>query len=200
MHEAAHGFVASKLGDTTALMLGRVSLNPSRHFDLIGTIIVPILLLILGGFIFGWAKPVPVNRHNLNHPRRDMALVAVAGPLANLIMAIMWAAIAKIAFSYWPMPSASWSQSTLSFIKLTSIFGIKINIILMILNLLPIPPLDGSRIISSILPPGAAIAYERIEPFGFIILLALIALKVLPVIIGPFYFAIVQIISSLFNL
>ena len=200
LHEAAHGYVASKLGDTTALMLGRVSLNPSRHIDPIGTILIPMILLATGGFIFGWAKPVPVNRHNLNHPNRDMALVALAGPLANLVMALFWALITKLIFNINFGASAPWLQSTAIFLKLSAVFGIKINVVLMVLNLLPIPPLDGSRVVSSLLPAKTAIWYESIEPFGIWILLALIFLKILPIIINPMIISVLQSIASLFTL
>ena len=200
LHEAAHGYAASKLGDTTALMLGRVSLNPSRHIDPIGTVIIPISLMLLSGFMFGWAKPVPVNPHNLRQPRRDMALVAVAGPLANLFMAILWAGILKLTLVTAPGQYSNWAQSTLYFIQMASAFGVKINVILMLLNLLPIPPLDGSRIVSSLLPPAAAIQYEKIEPFGFWILLGLIMLNLLHYILGPLVTTTIDILTNIFNM
>lgn len=201
LHEAAHGWVASKLGDKTALMLGRVTLNPVKHIDLLGTIILPILMLFIGGFVFGWAKPVPVSWQNLRHPRRDMALVAVAGPLMNLLMALLWAIVAKI--SYLVLHDGityEWLRTTMNFLQLAAIFGIGINCILLILNLLPIPPLDGSRIISSLLPPGAAHAYERIEPYGIWILLGLFALGVLSKLLLPLVFVLMTLIKSLFGI
>lgn len=186
LHEVAHGWVASKLGDKTALMLGRVTLNPAKHIDLLGTIIVPIIMLMLGGFIFGWARPVPINWQNLNHPRRDMALVAIAGPLANLLMALFWALVAKISYILFSNDSIHQViKTTATFIHLASQFGITLNCILLVLNLLPIPPLDGSRVVSSLLPPNAADIYERIEPFGIWILLALLVLSVLGSILWP---------------
>lgn len=200
-HEAAHGFVASKLGDKTALMLGRVTLNPIKHIDLIGTIIFPVVMLLLGGFIFGWAKPVPVSWQNLNNPRRDMALVAVAGPLTNLLMAFIWAAIAKVCMILFSAPTTHQVIKTVStFIHLASLFGIKINCILFLLNLIPIPPLDGSRVVSSFLPPAAAMAYEKIEPFGIWILLGLLFLGVLSSILWPPIQFLESLIRSLFGL
>ncbi len=200
LHEAAHGWVASKLGDTTALMLGRVSLNPIKHIDPIGTIVLPCFLMILrGGFIFGWAKPVPVNWRNLNKPRRDMALVAIAGPAANLLMAFAWAALAKISL-HAGNSNILWLNNAMIFTQQASLFGIRINIMLMILNLLPIPPLDGSRIISAILPPAAAITYEKIEPYGIWILLALILLGILHLILYPPVIMTMIFIFKLFGL
>lgn len=184
LHEAAHGWIASKCGDKTALMLGRVTLNPLKHIDLIGTIILPLVLLFLGGFIFGWAKPVPVAWQNLRHPRRDMALVALAGPAANLAMAFAWAIIAKCTLTL-TGSSHVWMAATGQFLQAAANFGILINCVLLVLNLFPLPPLDGSRVISSILPPGAAHAYEKIEPFGIWILLALLVLGVFGRILWP---------------
>lgn len=201
VHEAAHGWVASKFGDSTALMLGRVTLNPIKHIDLFGTIIIPAMMLMLGGIIFGWAKPVPVNWQNLKNPRRDKALVALAGPAANLLMALMWAALAKISFIIYNHPSATGIiANSAMFIHLASKFGITLNIILMCLNLLPIPPLDGSRVIASFLPPKAEELYERIEPYGIWILLALLFLRVLGLILWPPIFFFLTLIKNLFGL
>src|SRR3990167_7061083 len=146
LHEAAHGWVANKLGDKTALMLGRVTLNPIKHIDLFGTIILPILMLVLSKFTFafGWAKPVPVNWQNLRKPRRDMALVAIAGPLANLLMALIWAAIAKVSVLFGGSTTNAVGKTFADFFYAAGTFGISINIILMVLNLIPIPPLDGN--------------------------------------------------------
>lgn len=176
LHEAAHGYIANKLGDKTALMLGRVTLNPVKHIDLFGTIILPIVMLLMKtGFIFGWAKPVPVTWQNLKHPRRDMALVAIAGPAANLLMAFIWALVVKLSL----MLTANWDHSTLlldisAYGVAAGNFGIIINMVLLILNMLPIPPLDGSRIVSAILPPRLAARYEILEPYGIWILLGLL--------------------------
>jgi len=181
VHEVAHGWVADKLGDPTARMLGRLTLNPIKHIDPIGTILVPGVLLLLGGFIFGWAKPVPITWQNLKHPRRDVALVSIAGPMANLIMAIFWAIMFKVALTLNPQPI------NLPFALLTmSQIGVIINVILMVLNLIPIPPLDGSRVVASFLPRKMQYQYDRIEPYGFFVLLILLATGLLTAIMGPF--------------
>lgn len=194
LHEAAHGYIALKLGDKTALMLGRVTLNPLKHIDPIGTVIVPIALFFLSytltsfPFILGWAKPVPVTWQNLNNPRRDMALVALAGPLANLLMLIFWAGIAKIGLVF----ANDMPNSLAELIILMGRAGIFFNAIIMVLNLLPIPPLDGSRVVSSLLPPRWAYYYNRVEPYGFLIILLMIPTGILfaimrPILIGIFY-------------
>lgn len=186
VHEAAHGWVANRFGDKTAWLLGRVTLNPSKHIDPIGTLLVPFLMLMIGGFIFGWAKPVPVNWQNLNNPRRDMAIVALAGPGANLLMALFWALIAKLCLMLFSVNSVHpVVRDIAQFMHGTGQFGIMINSVLMVLNLVPIPPLDGSRLVSSLLPVQMAQAYERIEPFGIWILLALIFTGVLQFFILP---------------
>lgn len=192
LHEAAHGYVASKLGDQTASIMGRVSLNPLRHIDPVGTIILPLLMLVMGGFIFGWAKPVPIVYQNLRNPRRDMALVGIAGPAANLLMAILWAALAKISHLIFQNPTLHETlRATALFLHLTSRFGIMINCVLLIINLIPIPPLDGSRVVSSLLPPALAKRYNRLEHYGLWIFLGLIfllyATHSLEIIFGPIY-------------
>ncbi|MCX7116606.1 MAG: site-2 protease family protein [Legionellales bacterium] len=176
LHEAAHAFVASRCGDSTARALGRLSINPIRHIDPIGTLVVPLLIGVLSQFqfIFGWAKPVPIDWHNLRKPRRDMALVAAAGPLSNVIMALIWGACFKCATLLHP------ETSSLSlFVLLTAQAGILINLVLAILNLIPLPPLDGSRIISAMLSPKQAQHYQKIERFGFLILMVLLLTGVL---------------------
>ena len=186
LHEAAHGYIANRFGDKTAWLLGRVTLNPLKHIDPIGTIIVPFMMLVFGGIIFGWAKPVPVNYQNLDNPRRDMALVAVAGPFANLAMALMWALINKINMLFAAnAPNPSLMFDITNFINLSSNFGILINSALMVLNLIPLPPLDGSRVVSSLLPPHVATLYEKIEPYGIWILLVLIITPIFPMIMMP---------------
>jgi Zn-dependent protease len=187
VHEVAHGWVASLCGDSTAKMMGRLTLNPIRHIDLLGTIIVPALLVYFGGFIFGWAKPVPVQWQNLRNPRRDMALVAIAGPFTNLGMMMIW-------FLFFKLGLYLNAQSMGSGILLAIMgkIGIYINLVLMVLNLLPIPPLDGSRVLVSFFPRIFQTLFARIEPFGFIILLALLATGVLnlsPIIqsVGKFF-------------
>ncbi|MFT3742401.1 MAG: site-2 protease family protein [Gammaproteobacteria bacterium] len=172
VHEVAHGWVANKLGDATAKIMGRLTLNPLRHIDLVGTVLVPLLLVTLSGFIFGWAKPVPVTWSNLKHPRRDAALVAIAGPISNFMMAAMWAVILKVG-GFFP-----------AVVKMAEI-GIYINLILLVLNLVPIPPLDGSRVVSSLLPRRLANKYDSIGVFGFLILLLLLVSGVLGNVLLP---------------
>ncbi|MDH3514254.1 MAG: site-2 protease family protein [Gammaproteobacteria bacterium] len=179
VHEVAHGWVAKLYGDPTAQRLGRLTLNPLKHIDPVGTILVPGLLLMLGGFVFGWAKPVPVTWQNLRNPKRDMAIVAAAGPAANLLMAVFWAVIAKIGML---LGTSSWAGLPMQYM---GIFGIQINAILMILNLLPLPPLDGGRVAVGLLPGPWAWRLSRVEPFGFFILLALLATGMLGILIGP---------------
>lgn len=179
LHEYAHGWVAMRLGDKTAYMLGRVTLNPFAHIDPLGTVILPVVCLALGNFIFGWAKPVPVDWRNLKKPRRDAALVAIGGPIANLLMAIGWTIVAKISL----VLHQSGSPNAIFFIYMGHA-GIVINLVLMVLNLIPIPPLDGSRVVSSLLPPKWAFVYGRIEPYGFFILIGLLVLGVLPFLLG----------------
>lgn len=200
LHEAAHGWVASKFGDKTALMLGRVTLNPAKHIDPIGTIVFPILTLLLSGFMFGWAKPVPVNYHNLHNPRRDMLFVALAGPLSNLVMAFLWAIIAKLTMMVFISDTHSVLKTTATFIHLSAQFGILINCLLMVLNLIPIPPLDGSRVVSSLLPPSVTYYYEKIEPYGIWILLALLIFGVLGYILWPSIHFLTSQISALFDI
>ncbi len=146
VHEVAHGWMALKLGDRTAMMLGRLTLNPVKHIDPVGTLLIPGLLLVFGGFIFGWAKPVPVTWENLKRPKRDMALVALAGPMANLLMAVLWLIVMQIGMGL--MDSNPMIARPLVYMAVAGIF---INAILMILNLLPLPPLDGGRIVASLL-------------------------------------------------
>ncbi len=181
VHEVAHGWIANKLGDPTARMLGRLTLNPIKHIDPIGTILVPGILVYTTGFIFGWAKPVPVGWRNLRSPRRDMALVAAAGPVSNLCMAVLWGLIIKLGVL---LQTSTGMGISLAMIEMGKV-GIQINLVLLVLNLLPIPPLDGSRVVASFLPPKLAYVYARIEPFGFLILLALLYFKVLNVILAP---------------
>ncbi|PLA74177.1 site-2 protease family protein [Hydrogenovibrio sp. SC-1] len=185
LHEAAHGWVASKLGDKTALMLGRVTLNPIKHIDPIGTILVPIVLLVLGGFVFGWAKAVPITPRNFKNPARDMAWVAIAGPLSNLLMAIGWALLAKL--GYLMSVDGHDAMGIGQFLIYSGLAGIAINLVLMVLNLIPIPPLDGSRVLSALLPNTLAYRFNQLEPYGFFILLGLLILGVLgPIISGPY--------------
>ena len=191
LHEVAHGWTARYFGDRTAEMLGRLSLNPLRHIDPIGTVLVPGLLLAVGGPLFGWAKPVPVATSMLRNPRRAMIVVALAGPAANLLMAAMWcgvlAAIARIngneTLDYW--------------IGLMAQAGIVINVILAVFNMLPIPPLDGGRVLAGLLPSRVGARLEKIEPVGLFIVLGLSAFGVLGWLFNPAYRAIGQVILAL---
>ncbi len=161
LHEAAHAYIAKLRGDKTAYLMGRVTLNPIKHIDILGTIILPTAMFLLGtGFLFGWAKPVPVNFNNLKKPRQDMILVAIAGPLANFIMAIIWFLLWKF------VPNFGFHQMAQ--------FGVILNLMLMVFNLLPIPPLDGSRVVSALLPYKATLQYNRLERWGFLIVLLLL--------------------------
>lgn len=198
LHEAAHGYAAKYFGDFTAYAQGRISLNPLRHIDMIGTIVVPLMLLLLskffgGGILFGWAKPVPVNFSALRHPQKDMLWVAAAGPGANFIMAMFWALVLKLALS---MPESGYTLP----MGLMGKAGIQINIVLMVLNLLPLPPLDGGRIAVSLLPHRLSYSYARIEPYGMIILLLLLFSGILGLILWPPVSGLMQLISSVFNL
>lgn len=185
VHEVAHGWVAKKYGDNTAYMLGRLTLNPLKHIDPFGTIILPGLLLLTGtGFIFGWAKPVPVDARNFKKPRQDMAVVAIAGPVSNLLMATGWALVVRIG----GMVGESLKAVAEPLVYM-GVAGISINLVLALLNLLPIPPLDGSRVLSGFLPNRLAWQYNQLERYGFIILLVLLYTKILNAILAyPLYF------------
>ncbi len=193
VHEVAHGWVALLLGDKTAFMLGRLTLNPFKHIDRVGTIIVPLLCLTMGGFMFGWAKPVPITWRNLKHPRRDTALVAIAGPMANALMMIGWALGAKLAISCVRM---GFEQA--SFLVYMAQAGVMMNALLMVVNLIPIPPLDGSRVLASFLPPRLALVLDSIEPYGFIILIVLMMSKTLSVILNPLMSTVLSCVNQLF--
>jgi Zn-dependent protease len=194
VHEAAHGYAARYFGDQTAARLGRLSLNPLRHIDLMGTILVPSVTFILsilsgsGGFVFGWAKPVPVDMRNLRNPRFDMAWVAMAGPASNLVMAALWTLV--MGLGHW-LAGQGMGDFSLPLVLMGQA-GIFINLLLMLFNLLPIPPLDGGRVLVSLLPPALAAQVARLEPFGFIILLALMFTGVLWSFLGPVMTAMTQ--------
>lgn len=177
VHEAAHGYAAKYFGDLTAEKLGRITLNPFKHIDPFGTILLPALTVMLGGVLFGWAKPVPVNFANLRHPKQDMLWVAAAGPASNFVMAIFWALVLNYANSA--------PTTAVNFLAHMSLAGISINLVLMVLNLLPMPPLDGGRIAVSLLPTPYAIKLASVEQYGFIILIALMFTGVLGKIISP---------------
>ncbi|MBI5785082.1 MAG: site-2 protease family protein [Rhodocyclales bacterium] len=194
LHEAAHGYAARHFGDLTAWQEGRISLNPIRHIDLIGTIVVPVSILLLsaGNFLFGWAKPVPVNFGRLRNPKQDMFWVAAAGPGANLFMALAWAVLFKFAET---VPDNAYS---LPMARMADI-GIDVNLVLMALNLLPLPPLDGGRIAVSLLPHRLAWNFARLEPWGFPILLLLLFTGILGSILGPIIGLLRMLVAALFN-
>ena len=199
LHEAAHGYVARHFGDMTAYAQGRISLNPLRHVDLVGTIVVPIAILVAAtlvggaGLLFGWAKPVPVNYSALKRPKQNMMWVAAAGPLANLAMALAWALLLKLGDAL-PL-----SQFTV-ILRMVCVAGIQVNVVLMVLNLLPILPLDGGRILASLLPHRMAWQYARLEPWGFPILLLLLFSGYLGVVLRPVLEASYLVIGSVFQL
>ncbi|CAA6806113.1 MAG: FIG004556: membrane metalloprotease [uncultured Thiotrichaceae bacterium] len=185
LHEVAHGWVANKLGDSTSKMLGRLTINPIKHIDPIGTIALPIGMVVMSlattgtPMAFGWAKPIPVNTRNLKQPRRDMAVVAIAGPLSNLIMAVFWTLVMIITLNVISDEGIARGFYTMAQI------GVVFNLILMVLNLLPLPPLDGGRVLAGLVPRSTADMLDRIEPYGFMILIALLFLGVLDQVIGP---------------
>ena len=193
IHEVAHGWVANMLGDKTAKILGRLTLNPIKHIDPIGTIAVPLAMVALQtGFVFGWAKPVPVSTRNFKSPRRDMAIVAAAGPISNLIMAVFWVFIFKLAASVIP------DQAIAQGIMAMGQAGIIINLILFIFNLFPIPPLDGSKVLAGFLPQPLANLMDKIEPYGLFIVLGLVYFGVLNTIMQPVLSFFINSIGSLF--
>ncbi|MFN3786594.1 MAG: site-2 protease family protein, partial [Thiothrix sp.] len=193
LHEVAHGWVASKLGDSTAKMLGRLTINPLKHVDPVGTVALPLGMLLVSmltmgqPFAFGWAKPIPVNTRNLKRPRRDMAMVAIAGPAANFLMAVFWVFMMSL-FAH----TIADENLADGFVTMAQI-GLVFNLVLMVLNLLPLPPLDGGRVLAGVVPRSFADTLDRIEPYGFPILIVLLVLGVLDQILGP-------IIGTLYNL
>ncbi|ERE06347.1 MULTISPECIES: site-2 protease family protein [Chromobacteriaceae] len=190
LHEAAHAYAARRFGDDTAYLQGRMTLNPFKHIDPIGTVLLPLLTIWLGSFVFGWAKPVPVNFNALRKPRQNMRWVAAAGPLANLAMMLAWVALLKLALG---MDGAYRDP-----LMLMSKAGISINISLMLLNLLPILPLDGGRIVYSLLPPGIAWRYAQTETWGMWLLLILVASGLLGVILQPLYVLMYHLLQLFF--
>jgi len=170
LHEAAHGYVARMFGDNTAYMLGRVTLNPAKHIDPVGTIAFPLLSMAIGGFFFGWAKPVPVNFGNLRKPKQDMFWVAAAGPASNAVQALLWAAVAK------GLDMTDSSSAVTQFWLAVAVAGVQWNVVIAIFNLFPILPLDGGRIVTSLLPNPMAYSYSRLEPYGMPILIGVIIL------------------------
>lgn len=190
VHEAAHGYAAKYFGDLTAERMGRITLNPIKHIDPIGTILLPAITLVAGGVLFGWAKPVPVNFANLRNPKKDMLWVAAAGPASNFFMAVFWALM--LSFSSGMVGMSGQFLSHMSWV------GITINLILMVLNLLPLPPLDGGRIAVSLLPMNLAMKLSQVERYGFLILIALLFTGILGKIISPIINFFAQIILGIF--
>jgi Zn-dependent protease len=194
LHEAAHGYAARYFGDPTAFLAGRITLNPLRHIDPVGTILIPAMILLFSGgsFLFGYAKPVPVDFSRLRHPKRDMLWVAAAGPGVNLLMALAWAAMLKFAVTapenLYSLPLAEMSR-----------VGVLINCALMVLNLLPLPPLDGGRIAVSLLPHALAWKFAQLERWGFPILLVLLFTGILDAIMNPLLGMAMRIIRAIFS-
>lgn len=195
LHEAAHGYAARHFGDPTAHLAGRISLNPLRHIDPVGTLLIPIAILLLSGgdFLFGWAKPVPVDFSRLRQPKRDMLWVAGAGPASNFVMACFWALMLKLA---WLLPGNAY---TLPLSEMSKI-GISVNVVLMVLNLLPLPPLDGGRIAVSLLPHYLAWRFAQLERWGFPILLVLLFTDVLGKVLKPLVLMVLSLIGWIFQL
>jgi len=193
LHEASHGYVARYFGDLTAYQEGRISLNPARHIDPVGTILLPLLTLWMGGIMFGWAKPVPVNFGNLRNPKKDMLWVALAGPASNIFMAFCWAIMLKIALAF---PENYYAAPLTEM----AMIGIKINVVLAALNLLPLPPLDGGRIAISMLPHRQAFQLAKIEPYGMFILIFLAVTSVLWWVLSPLMNVMYDVIRLIFGL
>ena len=190
LHEAAHAYVAKYFGDSTAYSLGRMSLNPIKHIDPFGTILLPLVLAFIpGAFVFGYAKPVPIDFGNLRKPKRDMAWVALAGPAANFLMAILWAVLFVL------LSSSSSNETLFVFLRKMGDAGVRTNLLFFAFNLLPLPPLDGGRILTSMLPHKYAYKLAQIEPYGFFILLLLLYLHVLEFWVGPITYGAANLIG-----
>lgn len=184
-HEVAHGWVANRLGDPTADRMGRLTLNPVAHIDVVGTLLVPAMLIVMGGPVFGWAKPVPVNFNNLRDPRRDMVWVSLAGPGTNLLIALVSLVVLKLIV----LNGAGGQGSVSSYVLLPLAYmlqaSVSINIVLAVFNAFPIPPLDGSKVLMGFLPDEMAMQLARLEPYGFMIIIVLLATGVLNVLLIP---------------
>ena len=194
LHEAAHGWVANKLGDPTAKTLGRITINPIKHIDPVGTVVVPLFLAMVSPFVMGWAKPVPIEPRYFKSPLLDMGLVAVAGPVSNFFMACFWAMFIQL------VTMLLERSDLLVFLAEMGKNGIIINIVLMVLNLLPIPPLDGGRVVAGILPPNLAMPFMQLERFGMVIILLLLVSGILGKILWPIVLYFVNIIGFIFRL
>ena len=193
LHEAAHAFAARHWGDSTAYMLGRMTLNPLKHIDPIGTVLLPLFTMLVGGIFFGWAKPVPVNFSALRNPKRDSIFVAAAGPFANFVMLVLWMLVLRLVVS-------QEANSVTQFIFESARAGINWNVILMVLNLFPILPLDGGRIVSGLLPDRLAYSYSRLEPYGMLILIFLLVSGALNWFLGPLVETTLKTLYSAFGL
>ncbi len=180
-HEVAHGWVAYRLGDPTAAMMGRLTLNPLSHIDIVGTVLLPAFLIWAGGPVFGYAKPVPVNFDNLRDPRRDMIRVALAGPGTNIILALLSLVVVKLLL----ISGNAAAGSTTTYLWYMALTSVRINVMLAVFNILPIPPLDGGRVLVGVLPEAQAMQVDRIEPFGFIIVVALLMVGALEYTLVP---------------
>lgn len=194
LHEVAHGWVARQFGDRTAEMLGRLTINPLKHVDPVGTVLVPAVMLLLGGFIFGWAKPVPIGVRNLRNPRRDMIFVAAAGPVSNVLMAIGWAVLARLVLAFDLGGGAG------QYFMAMAQVGVFVNVILAVFNMLPLPPLDGGRVLTGLLPPAQGAALARIEPWGLPIILLLLVTGVLWRLLQPLMTALSNAVFSIVGL
>jgi len=197
-HEVSHGFVANKLGDPTARFTGRLKLNPLVHIDPIGTLLMPVMLFVLtnGQFVFGYAKPVPINPMNFKDPRRDMAISAAAGPVTNILLAI----VSQIILAHIIIPANNivpgvFSMSVLRPLEMMFHYSVLINIVLAVINLIPVPPLDGGRVLVGFLPHKQAVSYSRIEPYGFIIVMLLLVTGIANIIIYPVIFFIYTLVA-----